>query len=138
MRTGSLASRRQNRRLTVAGAAQLVSADGRMQFINRAYDGPMEEHVTVYIDPAPTDAGSSLHAISVVGNAGHLLVLLAVEEFTTRAADPDTLDPVQAMARVFVNTMAVLNILHGEITTVCVALKPIPGLCQGSGQSVKN
>jgi len=80
-----------------------------------------EKKIVVYIDPTPTSVGSSLHAMCFTtraenidpnhGEARYWYVLLAVEEFSTEDITSDN-DGMDALARVFINTVVIIHRLY--------------------------
>ena len=117
----------------------LVSGEAHGLFLNTVFTGAITPHVTVYIDPAPTDVGSSVHALALVGSLADTggFVLLAAEEFSTMDADPASIDPIRAIAGVFIRTLKICTILHAEISTVFLALEANSGFVGGFWEKCK-
>lgn len=83
--------------------------------------------IVVYIDPAPTCAGTSLQAMVFTcrvkrPQTGVHYVILAVEEFSTEEIDSEGKDDSRALAAVFIGTISTLTRLYDNyFTTFYVA-----------------
>lgn len=90
------------------------------------YSGYVSREVFVFIDPAPTNSGSSMNAMSFVcrhertdhdtSKISHTYVILAVEEFHTEWVDPRK-DGSFALAKTVISTCAVITKLYGNYFT---------------------
>ena len=92
--------------------------------------------ITVYIDPTPTDVGSSLHALSFVTKAtptdptmNTLYVLLAVEEFETNDLERLSNDGLKALGTVLMQTCLILHELYGGYFTTIYVVPEANSIC---------
>ena len=93
-------------------------------------DMVFDEKVCVYIDPAPTDVGRSLHAMCFVAKAERVnpapnkarscYVVLAVEEFNTADVDGKSEDGMLALSVAFVKTCTVLTYQYQAFFTTYI------------------